>query len=111
MNEMLTWLDHHPLPVIAATNHAHRLDPAALRRFVFKVELAALRPERAGKAFSRFFGMSAPAALTEMTNLTPGDFAAVQRQLRHAPAGSAEEIVDRLRREVRSRPERGRIGF
>lgn len=111
VNEMLTWLDHHPLPVIAATNHSHRLDPAALRRFVFKVELAALRPERAGKAFSRFFGMSAPSSLTELTNLTPGDFAAVQRQLRHAPANSAEDIVDRLRREVRSRPERGRIGF
>jgi hypothetical protein len=29
VNEMLTWLDHHPLPVVAATNHAHRLDPAA----------------------------------------------------------------------------------
>ena len=33
VNELLTWLDHHPMPFIAATNHAARLDPAALRRF------------------------------------------------------------------------------
>lgn len=111
VNEMLTWLDRHPLPVIAATNHAHRLDPAALRRFVFKIELGALRSERAARAFSHFFGTPAPASLSELTNLTPGDFAAVQRQLRHAPAKSVEEIVDRLRREMRFRPERGRIGF
>lgn len=111
VNEMLTWLDRHPLPVIAATNHAHRLDPAALRRFVFKIELAALRPARAAKAFSRFFGSRAPASLAELTNLTLGDFGAVQRQLRHSPAKSAEEIVERLRLEVSWRPERGRIGF
>jgi hypothetical protein len=34
VNEMLTWLDRHPLPVVAATNHAGRLDPATMRRFV-----------------------------------------------------------------------------
>lgn len=111
VNEMLTWLDHHPFPVIAATNHAHRLDPAALRRFVFKVGLAALCPDRAAKAFGRFFGTPAPTSLAELTNLTLGDFAAVQRQLRHAPAKSGDEIVERLRGEVCWRPERGRIGF
>jgi hypothetical protein len=55
--------------------------------------------------------MATPAFLRDPANLTPDDFAAVQRQLQHAPANSAEEIVDRLSREVRSRPERGRIGF
>lgn len=111
VNEMLTWLDRHPLPVIAATNHAHRLDPAALRRFVFKIELAALGSERAAKAFQRYFGIAAPPWLAEVTNLTPGDFAAVKRQLRHAPAQSVSEIVDRLRKEAGWRPERGKVGF
>ena len=71
VNEMLTWLDRHPLPVIAATNHAHRLDPAALRRFVFKLDLAPLGRERAARAFERFFGLPAPGHLAECRNLTP----------------------------------------
>ncbi|HVJ00950.1 MAG TPA: ATP-binding protein, partial [Sphingomonas sp.] len=111
VNEMLTWLDRHPLPVIAATNHPHRLDPAALRRFVFKINLATLGAERAAKAFQRYFGTAAPASLVELTNLTPGDFAAVRRQLRHAPAETADDIVERLRREGGWRPERGKVGF
>lgn len=60
---MLTWLDHHPLPVIAATNHGHKLDPAALRRFVLKLDLLPLGRERTVRAFERFFGLPAPAAL------------------------------------------------
>jgi SpoVK/Ycf46/Vps4 family AAA+-type ATPase len=45
--------------VIAATNHAHRLDGAAMRRFVFKIDLAPLGPIRAAQAFQSFFGMDA----------------------------------------------------
>ena len=44
VNELLTWLDGHSLPVFAATNHPGRLDPAALRRFVFKLSLGPLSP-------------------------------------------------------------------
>lgn len=54
VNELLTWLDSHPLPVVAATNHAERLDPATLRRFVFKVVLRPLGIKRAAQAFERF---------------------------------------------------------
>ena len=39
VNEMLTWMESHPLPFACTTNLADRLDSAALRRFVFKVEL------------------------------------------------------------------------
>jgi SpoVK/Ycf46/Vps4 family AAA+-type ATPase len=112
VNEMLTWLDHHPLPVIAATNHAHRLDPAALRRFVFKLDLLPLGRERAAQAFERFFGLPAPAQLAALKSLTPGDFAVVARQRRYGPPLDAEALVDRLGREVESRPgAAGRIGF
>lgn len=111
VNEMLTWLDRHPLPVIAATNHAQRLDPAALRRFVFKIDLAPLGRERAAQAFARFFGQAAPAALGEVAGLTPGDFATVARQLRHVPGAKPGEIVRRLAAEAAWRPERGAIGF
>ena len=112
VNELLTWLDHHPLPVVAATNHAGKLDPATLRRFVFKLELRALGPKRAAAAFARFFAMAAPASLAEVRGLTPGDFAVVARQLRHAPARDAGEIVERLHAEAAAKGEGGgRIGF
>lgn len=112
VNELLTWLDRHPLPVIAATNHAGSLDPATLRRFVFKVHLAPLGPSRAEEAFARFFGMAAPASLAEIAGLTPGDFAVVARQLRWTGTASATELVERLQVEAACKPGRGgRIGF
>lgn len=112
VNELLTWLDRHPLPVVAATNHPGSLDPATLRRFVFKLDLRPLGQVRAAQAFARFFGIAAPTALGELRNLTPGDFAVVARQLRHAPAATALEIVERLRCESLVKPENGgRIGF
>ncbi len=112
VNEMLTWLDRHPLPVVAATNHPGALDPATLRRFVFKLDLKPLGPERLRRAFERFFGMEAPADLLALLNLTPGDFAVVKRQLRHAPASDVHAVVERLRDESRVKPETGvRIGF
>ncbi len=112
VNEMLTWMDSHPLPFIAATNHARRLDPAALRRFVFKVALAPLAPPRAARAFERFFGGAAPAGLARVSGLTPGDFAVVARQLRYREAAGSDEILALLEAEARAKPEpSGRIGF
>jgi transitional endoplasmic reticulum ATPase len=112
VNELLTWLDRHPLPVIAATNHPDKLDPATLRRFVFKLRLRPLGQARAALAFRRFFGSDAPKAPDSLTNLTPGDFAVVARQLRHLPARSSLDIVERLACESAAKPERGtRIGF
>lgn len=112
VNELLTWLDNHPLPVIAATNHWGHLDPAALRRFVFKLMLRPLSGERLEQAFMRFFGQSAPAELMTLTNLTPGDFSVVARQMRFEPDLAPVAIVGRLRAEADAKPERGaRIGF
>ena len=112
VNELLTWMDSHPLPFVAATNHPRRLDPAALRRFVFKLELEPLSAEAAARAFARFFGTEAPAALSELLGLTPGDFAVVKRQLRYRPESEPGEIVRLLEAEVSARPDRpSRIGF
>jgi SpoVK/Ycf46/Vps4 family AAA+-type ATPase len=112
VNELLTWLDRHPLPVVAATNHDERLDPATMRRFVFKLALRPLDPARAAQAFERFFGKPAPAALASVRRLTPGDFALVRRQLRHRPAVDTAEIVARLAQETAAKPEGSTtIGF
>lgn len=111
VNELLTWLDRHPLPVVAATNHKGRLDPAALRRFVFKLELGPLSCARAAQAFERFFGFPAPADLIEVAGLTPGDFAVVRRQLRFGKVDPAR-LIDLLRAEVAAKPGgQGRMGF
>jgi len=112
VNELLTWLDRHPLPVIAATNFPGHLDPATLRRFVFKLALRPLEGEKLRRAFERSFGRPAPRALMEITGLTPGDFSVVARQLRFEPAPDAIEIVERLRAEAAAKPASGgRIGF
>jgi AAA+ superfamily predicted ATPase len=112
VNELLTWMDLHPLPFLAATNFGRRLDPAALRRFVFKLDLRPLSPTGLERAFERFFGGPAPAELAELSGLTPGDFQVVARQLRYAPGRTARELVALLEAEARAKPEGGgRIGF
>lgn len=105
-------MDSHPLPFVAATNYARRLDPAALRRFVFKLELKPLSRERAALAFARFFGRPAPPQLAEIRGLTPGDFAVVARQLRFADPADGQTIITLLAAEAGARPEPQRgIGF
>jgi hypothetical protein len=113
VNELLTWFERHPLPFVAATNHAAKLDPAAMRRFVFKLELSALSPARAAQAFERQFGVPAPRTLAELRGVTTGDLAVVARGLRFAEARpEPEALVALVAREVASRPESGgRIGF
>ncbi len=113
VNELLTWFERHPLPFVAATNHAAKLDPAAMRRFVFKLDLRALSADRAARAFQAVFGVRAPASLTRIHGVTPGDLAVVARGLRFAGASpSPEALVALVAREVASRPEGGgRIGF
>lgn len=112
VNELLTWLDEHDLPVFAATNHAGRLDPAALRRFVFKLSLWPLSPARAARAFRQFFGMAPPPGVAMPGNLTPGDFAVVKRQLRFRTALEPHVVVALLEAEAQAKPGMaGRIGF
>jgi len=57
VNEMLTWMESHPLPFACTTNFGENLDSAALRRFVFKVTLGYLKPESAASTFRAFFGL------------------------------------------------------
>ncbi|WP_260581292.1 AAA family ATPase [Sphingopyxis sp. PET50] len=104
VNELLTWMEDHPLPFAAATNHAAKLDPASARRFVFKVEMRPLDTARARRAFGHFFGRAAPEALDRLSGLTLGDFAVVARQARFTGAASDAALVERLRRERAARP-------
>lgn len=113
VNELLTWFESHPLPFIAATNHGAKLDPAALRRFVFKLDFRPLSGARLGEAWRRFFPGPQPAGLAQLCGLTPGDFAVVARQLRfESTPPSPEVVLGQLEAELRLKPgQTRRIGF
>ena len=110
---MLTWMESHPLPFACTTNLGTALDPATLRRFLFKITLGYLTPEQARAAFRLYFDQPPPPEVATLANLTPGDFALVRRQAAirghlHDP----ERIAALLHAECQAKPgQTGHIGF
>ena len=113
VNEMLTWMESHPLPFACTTNFGEHLDVATLRRFVFKVTLDYLSPEQAGAAFRTYFGLTPPAEIATLTALTPGDFAVVRRKAALlGRLGEPEALAAMLSAECAAKPDRPRpVGF
>lgn len=113
VNEMLTWMESHPLPFACTTNYGQKLDSAVLRRFVFKVTLGFLTPDRAATAFRSYFGLEPPRQLAALRNLTPGDFAVVLRKAEVlGQLDNASTLVTMLRAECDAKPDRRTaIGF
>ena len=113
VNEMLMWMESHPLPFVCTTNDGDRLDSASLRRFVFKAKLEFLKSESAAVVFRTFFGVEAPPALRTVDLLAPGDFAVVRRKadvLGNLLDGEA--LLEMLRAECRVKPQHtASIGF
>ena len=113
VNEMLTWMESHPMPFACTTNYYERLDPATMRRFDFKLSFDYLSPELLEAAFRLFFDMTPPAEIKALSNLTPGDFATVKR--RAEVLGKLAEvgtIAAMLQEESEAKPERANpIGF
>ena len=113
VNEMLTWMENHPLPFACTTNFSEHLDPATLRRFDFKIALDYLRPRQAMAAFCTFFGLTPPPRITGLANLTPGDFAVVRRKAEILDKlEDPEALADMLREECKGKPDRPTsVGF
>ncbi len=113
VNEMLTWMESHPLPFACTTNFNERLDPATLRRFDFKIVLDYLKPRQATAAFRTFFGLTPPPGITSLSNLTPGDFAVVRRQAEVlGKLEDPEALAGMLRGECEAKPNcPGAVGF
>jgi transitional endoplasmic reticulum ATPase len=109
VNEMLTQMETFPGVFIASTNLMDGLDQAALRRFDLKVKFDYLRPTQAWDLFEvhrQSLGLPEPdnttrSSVERLGNLTPGDFAAVTRQNRFRPLGSAEAMAAALEAECR----------
>ena len=83
VNEMLTWMEDHPLPICCTTNMMDRFDRASLRRFTFHVRFNFLDRQALSHAYEVFFQIrKIPQKGLELANLTPGDFAQARRQAR-----------------------------
>ncbi len=113
VNEMLTWMESHPLPFACTTNFGRHLDPATLRRFVFKLTLDYLAPAQVATAFRSYFDLPPPVGVVDLPSLTPGDFAVVRRQAEIlGRLREPEALAAMLRAECDAKPDRPRaIGF
>ena len=116
-NELLQQLDEFPGVVACTTNLIDELDPASLRRFVFKLRFDYLVPGQVRRLFALTLealaaGPFPPALhdrLAALRQVTPGDFAAVRRRLIAlglpvTPEQLAEELAEELRLKHESRP-------
>ena len=113
VNEMLTWMESHPLPFACTTNFGERLDTATLRRFTFKIALGHLSPEQVVSAFRIYFGIEPPAEVAGLATLTPGDFSVVRRKAEILDClEDPRTLGEMLYEECSSKPDHGRrIGF
>ncbi|VWX58932.1 ATPase [Burkholderiales bacterium 8X] len=114
VNEMLQGMERFDGIFICTTNLIDRLDQAALRRFTFKIKFMPLTAEQRERMFVTEALGGDPLRLTaelsaglgRLTQLCPGDFAAVKRQVEILDAEfSAEEFLEQLGAEHRIKPE------
>ena len=105
VNEMLTWMESHPLPFVCTTNHGANLDSAAFRRFVFKATLGYLKAASCAAAFRSWFDLEAPPSLGALDVLTPGDFEVVRRKADVlGKLSDGDALVEMLRAECAAKP-------
>ena len=113
VNEMLTWMERHPLPFVMTTNAVDALDPAAMRRFVFKVVFRAMKRDQIALGFERAFAAEAPRAALALEGVTPGDIAIVARKASVLGETDPHVLARWLAQECESKPggTRGKLGF
>ncbi len=122
VNEMLAGMERYAGIFVCTTNLFEDLDEAALRRFTFKIGFRALTPEQRVRMFRNeaLADTGEPDVqqiqrLAALDLLTPGDFAAVRRQVDLlGDAFTADEFLAQLEGEHRVKPEvrqRRAIGF
>ena len=123
VNEMLQGMERFPGVFICTTNLFDDLDEAALRRFSFKIRFLPLRPEQRERMFviealegdESLLSAEQAERLRRLDALTPGDFAAVKRQVDVLGESFApDEFLSQLEAEHRVKPEvrrRRDIGF
>jgi SpoVK/Ycf46/Vps4 family AAA+-type ATPase len=121
VNEMLTQMEKFEGLFVCSTNLRQRLDEASLRRFALKIKFDYLKPEQRWQLFlaqakkcHRSYEAKYRAALNQLNNLTPGDFATIRRQAALLNVTlTTEELLKRLQQECKSKANSGsrQIGF
>ncbi len=112
VNELLSQMERHPLPFACTTNRREALDPAAARRFLFRVEFFYMDRQRVERAFRFFYGCEAPLETLVLDKLTPADFANVREQAKLLSfLDDPERIARALAEECRLKPGGARLGF
>ena len=112
VNELLVQMENYKGIFICSTNLMKDLDPAALRRFDFKLEFTYLKIEQAWLLLKGFIGKPLNSLsprkkgdlkkrLSRIEFLTPGDFASVKRQLTvMGEMDNVELFIQELKNEV-----------
>ena len=112
VNEMLTWMESHPLPFVCTTNLAENLDPATQRRFTFRIRFDWLREDQLPLAWRAHFDAPVHSDIQVLDRLAAGDFANVARRMRALGQGDPAVILAELRRESEAKEGKTRaIGF
>lgn len=119
VNELLQQMENFGGIMVAATNYSKNLDPAAMRRFTYKLEFGYLDDDGKRRFFERFFKTSLSQdeskVLFALRNLAPGDFRTVRQELFYLDGDvSNMERINALRDEcLRKKDEKvsGKIGF
>jgi len=122
VEELLVQLESFDGLVVCTTNMTDFLDPAAWRRFHFKIRFDFLRSEQLWHLFQQALTVLGSEVtdsklvtdvrhrLNALTNLTPGDFAAVLGQAPFTQTKwGAEQLLHALECESRGKAERGRM--
>lgn len=112
VNEMLTWMESHPLPFVCTTNFVEKLDPATQRRFTFRIRFDFLSVDQLPLAWTTHFPCSPPVGLSALDRLAPGDFANVALRMQALGHADPKEILRELFRENAAKTGTARpIGF
>lgn len=104
VNEMLTCMETHTLPFACTTNRHDALDPASMRRFLFKVQFMPMSWPELQAAFRKYFHAECPSGLRRVDCLTPGDFALVSRRMALMGTSDPEVVAAELMNEASMKP-------
>ena len=110
VNEMLSQIESFEGYFVATTNLLDMLDPASLRRFDLKAKFDFLNSKQALRLTKKVldahgldFDEVTAQRIASLKGLTPGDFAAVNRQGRFKPIASSLDLLDRLAAEIKAK--------